>query len=190
MVNSITGIRKICKSQDIKDILISSSLVKQSIDGFNNSDRNKGVCNESLDPESNSQNQELNLNLNSDLDLDDLLKVKETYANNLLTGYRNINSVRNKFSALTETLVKNLHIFYTSMKTKLDSSLPEAQFKIDRYQFSLFRTDRNAKGGSKIVFIRHGLIVKSLEIFETKTAETVCIELNIFKKKWFILLFF
>ena len=70
--------------------------------GFNNVDWNKAVCNESLDPESNSSNQKFNLKLNSDLDLEDLLKVKEIYSNNPLVGYMNINSIRNKFSALCE----------------------------------------------------------------------------------------
>ena len=46
-------------------------------------------------------------------------------------------------------------------ETKLDSTLPDAQFKIDGHQFSPLKNDRNAKGGGKIVFIRHGLIVKA-----------------------------
>ena len=45
-------------------------------------------------------------------------------------------------------------------ETKLDSSFPDAQFKIGGYQFPPFRKDRNTKGGGKLVFIRHGLLVK------------------------------
>ena len=45
-------------------------------------------------------------------------------------------------------------------ETKLDNSFPDSLFKIDGYQFSTFRQDRNAKGGGKIVFIRHELIFK------------------------------
>ena len=64
---------------------------------------------------------------------------------------------------------------------------PDAHFKIDGYQFLLFKKDRNAKGGCKIVFIRHGLIATRLEIFEIKTAEKICIELIFSQRKWCIL---
>ena len=32
-------------------------------------------------------------------------------------------------------------------ETKLDSSFPDHQFKIEGYQFPPFRSDRNSKGG-------------------------------------------
>ena len=149
-------------------------------------DWNKAVCNESLDPKSNSSNQEYNSKINSDLDLDELLKVEETYPNNPLIGCINIDSISNKFSGLCEILKKALINILCIDETKLDCSFPDAQFKIDGYQFPLFKKDRNAKGGSKIVFIRHVLVVKRFKIFETKTAEKICIELTIFKRKWCI----
>ena len=43
------------------------------------------------------------------------------------------------------------------------------------------------KGGGKIVFILKGFIVKQMKKFETKKAETICLELIIAKKKWCIL---
>ena len=39
----------------------------------------------------------------------------------------------------------------------------------------------------KIVFIRQGLITKSLPKFETKVSQTICIELIISEKKWCLL---
>ena len=34
-------------------------------------------------------------------------------------------------------------------ETKLDTSFPDSQFKIDGYQFPLFRKDRDSKDGGK-----------------------------------------
>ena len=57
-------------------------------------------------------------------------------------------------------------------ETGLGSTFTDAQVKIDGHQFPPFRKGRNAKCGGKCVFIRHGLIIKRLTIFKTKTAET------------------
>ena len=50
--------------------------------------------------------------------------------------------------------------------------------------------DRNDKttcrGGGKIVFVKTGLITKRFKSFETLNAETICLELNISGRKWFI----
>ena len=72
-------------------------------------------------------------------------------------------------------------------ETKLDSSFPNSQFRIDGYIFSPYRSDRDNHGGGKIVFIREGLITKRLENLETKISETICLELTVSNKKWFIL---
>ena len=72
-------------------------------------------------------------------------------------------------------------------ETKIDDSFPDSQFQIESYQFPPFRRDQNSKGGGKIVYVRQGLITKRLKNFESKTIETICIELTISKKKWCIL---
>ena len=69
-------------------------------------------------------------------------------------------------------------------ETKLNETFPDAQFIIENYQFTPFRRDRNNKGGGKMVFIRKELLAKSLEDFETKSTETILIELLISKKRW------
>ena len=38
-----------------------------------------------------------------------------------------------------------------------------------------------------MIFIREGLITKRLENLETKLSETICLELTVSNKKWFIL---
>ena len=42
-------------------------------------------------------------------------------------------------------------------------------------------------GEGKMVFIREGLITKRLENLEIKISETICLELTVSNKKWFIL---
>ena len=72
-------------------------------------------------------------------------------------------------------------------ETKLDSSFPDHHFKIEGYQFPPLRRDRNSKGGGKMVFIKEGFIAKQMKNFETINAETICLELTINKRKWYIL---
>ena len=72
-------------------------------------------------------------------------------------------------------------------ETKIDESFPDSQFQIETINFRHFSRDRNSKGGGKIVYVRQGLITKRLKNFESKTIETICIELTISKKKWCIL---
>ena len=68
--------------------------------------------------------------------------------------------------------------------TKLHSSFPNHQFKIEGYQFPPLRRDRNSNGGGKMVFVREGFIAKQMKNFETKNAETIFLELTIVEKKW------
>ena len=58
---------------------------------------------------------------------------------------------------------------------------------IGNYQFPPFTRNRNKRGGGKMVFIRKELLAKRLEDFETKSTETICIELVISKRKWCII---
>ena len=47
--------------------------------------------------------------------------------------------------------------------------------------------DRNSKAEEKMVFVRDGFIAKQMKNFETKNAETICLELTFVEKKWCIL---
>ena len=44
-----------------------------------------------------------------------------------------------------------------------------------------------SKGSDKVVYVRDGLITKRVLNFETPNAETICVELNIANRKWFIM---
>ena len=133
----------------------------------------------------NQQNETSDQEIN--IDIENLIKLRNTYPKNLLIGYLNINSLRNKIGCLQVLLDKASLDILCIDETKLDASFPDHLFQLADYQFPPFRRDRNSLGGGKMVFIRQGLISKRLETFETKIAETICIELTICKKKWCIL---
>ena len=121
-----------------------------------------------------------------DSDLQGLINLRTTYQNNPLIAYLNINSLQEKIISLKELLKKvNLDVLCID-ETKLDSSFPD-QFKIKGYQFPPLRRDHNSKGGGKMVFIKEGFIAKQIKNFETISAETICLELTINKRKWCIL---
>ena len=77
-------------------------------------------------------------------------------------------------------------------ETKMSYDYTDAQFLIDGYQFPPFRRDRPMKnfrshGGGKMVFIKDGIINNRLLKYETPTAETICVEITISNRKWFIM---
>ena len=60
-------------------------------------------------------------------------------------------------------------------------------FKIDSYQFSPFRRDRDKHRGGKVISAKEGSVVNRIKEFETNKSETICLELTISNKKWFIM---
>ena len=107
---------------------------------------------------------------------------------NPITGYLNINSLRTKILKNLKDILNKAPIDILCIdETKLDETFPDAQFMIENYEFPPFRRDRNKKEVGKMVFIRKELLAKRLEDFETKSTETICIELVISKRKWCII---
>ena len=62
------------------------------------------------------------------------------------------------------------HILLALQKTHLNAKLKK---------IPSFIIGRNKKGGEKMVFTRKELLAERLEDFETKSTETICIELLI-----------
>ena len=106
--------------------------------------------------------------------------------NNPIIGCLNINHLSSKIGYLRGSCSKSPIDILCIDETKLDSSYPDAQFEIPGYQYPPYRKDRNKNGGGKIVFIGEGLITKRLKAFEGDISETICLEVIIFKKGWFI----
>ena len=90
--------------------------------------------------------------------------------------------MREKIKSLREILKKAKIDVLCIDETKLDSSFPNHQFKIEGYQFPPLRRDRNSKGGGKRVFVQEGFLTKQMKDFDTKNAETICLELTIVEK--------
>ena len=70
----------------------------------------------------------------------------------VIVGYLNINSVRNKLDALREIISQNLDILMIA-ETTIDASFPTGQFTIEGFA-TLFRLDRNANGGGLLVYVQ------------------------------------
>ena len=81
------------------------------------------------------------------------LKIKNI--NRIVFGQISTNPLQNKFEQLCEFCKDNLDILLIT-ETKLDSSLPNAQFHIPG-NCSPFRLDRNSHGGGILLFIREDL---------------------------------
>jgi len=122
---------------------------------------------ESLDKPLSEKPQDQGTGQPHDTEIKDLIQLRQTNPSNPIIGYLNINSLRHKITELRDILNKAQIDIICVDETKLDSSFPDSQFKIDNYQFPSHRRDRNSKGGGKMVFIKQGLIAKRLPDLET-----------------------
>ena len=84
--------------------------------------------------------------------ISDLKSFRLKHVKNLIMGHLNVNSIRNKFSAIQDILSRALVDILSLCETKLDDSFPLAQFSVPNYK--CFREDRNANGGGVMLYIR------------------------------------
>ena len=124
---------------------------------------------------------------NLDLDLYNLQLLKQKYHSNPLISYLNINPLSNKIDSLRQICKASPLEILCVDQNKLDSSFSKFSIQNWRVHFPPYRRDRDNHGGGKMVFIREGLITERLENLETKVFETICLELTVSNKKWFIL---
>ena len=99
-------------------------------------------------------------------------------------GHLNINSVRNKFEALTYIIDNNIDLLLIS-ETKLDDSYPTAQFRMKGFSVP-YRYDRNGKGGGLLLYIREDIKSKLLIKKSKCNIETLSVAVNSRKRKWFL----
>ena len=91
------------------------------------------------------------------------LYLRLKFTKTLFFGHLNVNSVRNKFEAL-ELLIKDKFDVFLVSESKLDSSFPEAQFKIRGYR--IFRQDRDKYGGGFMFYVNQNIPCKKIETFQ------------------------
>ena len=68
-------------------------------------------------------------------------------------------------------------------ETKIDETFPSRQFSIERCT-PPYRLDRNCHGGGILVYVREDMPSKLTEM--NSSVESISIELNLRKKKWFV----
>ena len=108
------------------------------------------------------------------------------YPKNIIIGYVNINSVRNKFEDFSY-MVKDKFDILIIAETKLNSSFLNYQFSITGFK-TPYRLDISENSGGLLVFIREDIIGKILEgIRIPKDIQVIPLEINIRKTNWLIL---
>ena len=97
------------------------------------------------------------------------LKVmKENSPNKIIVGHLNINSLRNKSEALQYIINRNRDIILLS-ETKL-----------------AYRLDRNSNGRGLLLYVREDIPFKFLKVKSDCNIESICVEVKLRKKKWFV----
>ena len=120
-------------------------------------------------------------------DIDDakkgLKEIKIQSPDKLILGHLNINSVGNKFEALTYIIDNNMDFLIS--ETKLDDSFPTVQFQMKCFSVS-YRYDRNGKGSGLFLYIREDIQSKLLISKSKCNIETLSVAVNLRKRKWFL----
>ena len=93
-----------------------------------------------------------------------LKEIRLKNVDRLILAHLNINSIRNKFEALSSFVTDNIDILLIS-ETKIDSSFPDGQFLIKGFS-TPFRKDRNANGGGLLLYVRDDIPTKLLKTFD------------------------
>ena len=131
-----------------------------------------------------------------DGELADLITLRSKYPLNPILAYLNVNSLRGSKMDQVREMCRLAPIDILCLdESKLSYDFPDAQFQIEGYQYPPFRRDRISKksqtndclGGGKLIFLKSGLINTRLKNIETPTAESICIELTISNRKWFVM---
>ena len=113
-----------------------------------------------------------------------LKAMKENSPNKIIVGNLNINSLRNKFEALLCIINRNLDIILL-LETKLDDSFSSAQFMLKNFGVP-YRFNRNSNGGGLLLYVHEDIPSKFLKVKSDSNAESICVEVNLRKRKWFI----
>ena len=118
-------------------------------------------------------------------DIDEFFSLRAECAGNLLLGFLNINSLRNKITDLRMIAERCLPDVLFIEEIKLNSDFKTELFLINNYK-SPIRLDRSEFGGGLMQYSRNGIICNRLPNFEVPSLELLCSELVVAKKKWII----
>ena len=117
---------------------------------------------------------------------DFLFNIRKKHSNKIIMAHFNINSFRNKFDMLTNSVTEYIDVLMIS-ETKLDNIFPYALYHLKDFS-NPYRLDRNCHGGGILVYVRDNIpsnLVKLNQNFEN--FEGFFIELELSKKsKWLL----
>ena len=91
-----------------------------------------------------------------------LQEMKNHCSDKLIWSNLNINYIRNTFDTLKYIVENDIDTLILS-ETKLDNSFPLVQFRLHGFR-SLYRFDRNSRGGGILVYIGEDILSKLLDI--------------------------
>ena len=103
----------------------------------------------------------------------------------LTIGHLSINSVRNKFSSLQQTVLNKTDILLLS-ETKIDDSFPNSQFYAEG--FKMYCKDRTKTGGGLLLYVNENLPGKIINSYKFKeNSEIIVFEFSVSNKNWILL---
>ena len=118
-------------------------------------------------------------------DLIGLSKQRLRYPKILIIGHLNINSVRNKFSSLQQTVSGKTDILLLS-ETKIEDLFPNSQFFAEG--FKMYRKDRIKTGGGLLLYVNENLPGKIINSYKFKeSSEIILYEFSVSNKTWLLL---
>ena len=108
------------------------------------------------------------------------------HVKNIIIGFINITSIRNKFSDFS-IMIKNLLDILIIGETKVDDTFPKGQFLIEGFK-QPYRLNVTENCVGLLVYVKDGIISKELNKNNTsKEIHVIPIELNVRKQKWLLL---
>jgi len=110
-------------------------------------------------------------------------RVGNLFSKNVVLGYLNINSIRNKFDNLQTILNDKMDVLAIA-ESKIDNSFPTSQFCIKGFK-SPFRLDVNDRSGGMLVYVKVGIPTNQLiNLGLPQDIQLIVIELRLKKTKW------
>ena len=107
-------------------------------------------------------------------------------AENVIFSYLNINSVRNKFSGLTNLVSEHMDILKVA-DTNLGASFPTAQFLMPGF-YKPFRLDVTANSAGLLVYVKGSLPARELQTYKLPfDIQAIPFEIYLRKEKWLVI---
>ena len=110
--------------------------------------------------------------------------MKRNSPNKLILGHVNINSISNKFDALTYIIGNNIDIILIS-EIKTDDTFHTDELFIKGFTV-LYKQNRNRTGVGLLLFVGEDVPSRILNPKSKTDIETLSVEINLRKRKWFL----